>query len=100
MGHPMRYRVAALLGVIALTVAASFVYDLLTEATELDPHPTLITDTLFGAYLALLIPVLLGWVCLAARRIWVRVLGLMIAVVLFVYCIAVTGILGPPGGVY
>lgn len=100
MNQPMRYRVAALLGVTAFFVIAYVTYDLFAERGRLYPPQNVISDTWFGAYVLLLIPVLLGWVCLGARRIWVRVLGLLIALLLFMYCLAISGVLGPPGGVY
>lgn len=99
MAQPTKYRVAALLGVTAFFVAAYVIYDLFAERTRLYPPQDLIRDTWFGGYVLLLIPVLLGWVCLSARRLWVRVPGLIVAVLLFVYFLGVSRLLGPPGGV-
>ena len=100
MHHPMRYRVAALLGVTAFLAIAYVIYDLFAERGRLYPPQTLISETWFGPCVLMLIPTLFGWVCLAAKRLWARILGLIVALLLFVYCLAISGIIGPPGGVY
>lgn len=100
MNHPLRYRVAALLGVTMFFVIAYAIYDHFAEPVTLGPEHTLLSDTWFGPYVLLLIPALLGWVSLAARWIWLRVLGLIVALCLFVCCLGISGVLSPPGGVY
>jgi hypothetical protein len=89
-----------LLGVTAFFAIAYVIYDLFAERVRLYPSQTLISETWFGPYVLMLIPTSFGWMCLAAKRLWARILGLTVALLLFVYCLNISGIVGPPGGVY
>ena len=89
----MIWRFATFLAMTDIAIASYLAYDKFHVRGRIYPPENLIADTSYGPLLFLLIPLSLGWAFLAAKRRWLRVLGVCAAtLLLLVFAVTIASI--------